>query len=352
MWKKKTTTMPTDETAFGTLKFTSGFSANAKKTTTIETTPTTTTLGETEGTLQFTSGVFQNPTNVIADPPCTDKEADLSELSELDFSGCTGLITDVTYTVTVYANGDLNNQPSELGEDLGIYVNGDLNSTLFNEDTADNGDFMYVSGTADADYNSGTDKLSTGWPEITVNDNTGSDVGPADGADICNDEAAMEFATETPCFEAEFESLESLAFSIDSGGDINFGVDAAQIDYEVTVEATCQSWGDKAVSNVVIYADCENDDGIVDTKIKFDNFDEIGEIYVLTEEMLECALEATGYGDCDIEGVTVKAGNNKGGYGPGEGMFFDLGNTPTSGSMDKADVKFEAADYSLCWDLA
>lgn len=128
---------------------------------------------------------------------------------------------------------------------------------------------------------------------------------------------------------------------------------------EITVEKAEEVFNfPNAVSNVVVYADCEGDDGLLDTKIKFDGFDEITnasgepvEIFSLSSGMFEDALTAAGFVDCEALGVTIKAGNNDGGFGPGEGEFRDLvyGDALTTGNTEKADVELAAANYADIW---
>jgi hypothetical protein len=127
---------------------------------------------------------------------------------------------------------------------------------------------------------------------------------------------------------------------------------------------------EKAISNIVIYADCDGDDvlGNSITKIKFDNFDLLDcdgdgvtakqgddddKLFELTLDQLYEALGAVGKSDCIILGVTIKAGDNDGGFSRGEGQFFDADPDTgiDTGTTTRADHTFEAADpdYTDIW---
>lgn len=114
---------------------------------------------------------------------------------------------------------------------------------------------------------------------------------------------------------------------------------------------------EKGISNIVIYAMCEDEEVI---KIKFDNFDaldcdgdeEPDELYSLTLAQLYEALGAAGHEDCTILGVTIKAGRDKdAGFSKGEGQFFDAIDDDwfETGTTEKASVTYEAAEYAEAW---
>jgi hypothetical protein len=123
---------------------------------------------------------------------------------------------------------------------------------------------------------------------------------------------------------------------------------------------------DKGISNIVIYADCDGNETLGDTitKIKFDSFSGVDcdgdgvvndgdEIFSLTLSQLYEALGAVGKSDCIILGVTIKAGSNDGGFGPGEGQFFDADpntgiDTGTTDSVG-VDLTYQAAEYQDIW---
>lgn len=119
-------------------------------------------------------------------------------------------------------------------------------------------------------------------------------------------------------------------------GQVTTGVNAG-IRYGADIEV------EKDISNVVVYlaAQTPGDDPI---NVKFDDFDfETHEIYF---DDLNAMLEASGYAGYDLLGVTVKAGNNKGGFGPGEGQFFDahLTDDVVTGTGAHADASFDVDD--------
>jgi hypothetical protein len=126
---------------------------------------------------------------------------------------------------------------------------------------------------------------------------------------------------------------------------------------------------EKAISNIVIYADYDGDDilGNSITKIKFDNFDLLDcdkdgvtakqgdngdELHELTLSQLYEALGAVGKSDGIILGVTIKAGADQdAGFSKGEGQFFDADpeTSISTGTTTKANHIFEAADYADVW---
>ncbi len=113
-------------------------------------------------------------------------------------------------------------------------------------------------------------------------------------------------------------------------------VDAGVFDQAFTVK--------KAISNIVVYLDCDGLAGDRITKVKFDDFDfRTKELHL---SQVEDALAAVGFEDCDVLGLTVKAGNNKGGFGPGEGQYFDVDLTDSlmTGTRAKAGFEFDADD--------
>jgi hypothetical protein len=121
---------------------------------------------------------------------------------------------------------------------------------------------------------------------------------------------------------------------------------------------------DRGISNIVIYADCDGNDILGDTvtKIKFDSFSGVDcdgdgivndgdEIFSLTLSQLYEALGAVDKSECIILGVTIKAGNNDGNFGSGEGQFFDADpNTGiNTGTVAGFDHTFQAADFADIW---
>lgn len=99
------------------------------------------------------------------------------------------------------------------------------------------------------------------------------------------------------------------------------------------------------ISNIVVYLDCDGDAGDAITKVKFDSFAS-GFPSLLVSE-IEAAVSAVGFGGCELDGVTIKAGNNGGGFGPGEGEWFDLDpdDAVIDGTTAAADDEFDANLY-------
>lgn len=116
---------------------------------------------------------------------------------------------------------------------------------------------------------------------------------------------------------------------------------------------------DRGISNIVLYLDCD-DDGLSDTKIIFDEFDDLDcndngvpgedddEIFLVSLAQLEAARDAVGFADCDIVGLTIKAGPNGGGFGPGEGEFFAVADD-AEGNSDGFAAEFFATGTAEIW---
>jgi hypothetical protein len=82
---------------------------------------------------------------------------------------------------------------------------------------------------------------------------------------------------------------------------------------------------DNAISNFVAYLDCDEVAG-ADTKVKLDEWSELEptEVQQLQLADVEDWLASEDFGDCDLVGLTVKAGNNpdpNNTYHPGEGTL-------------------------------
>lgn len=108
---------------------------------------------------------------------------------------------------------------------------------------------------------------------------------------------------------------------------------------------------EKDISNIVAYLDCDGDL----CKIKFDDFED--GVREVTEAQVVAALDEAGFGDCDLLGITVKAGNNQNPegrgpsvFGPGEGgefFDFDTSDSFVTGTDDKAKVELDANDFDV-----
>jgi hypothetical protein len=130
------------------------------------------------------------------------------------------------------------------------------------------------------------------------------------------------------------------------------GVDFAQI--EMVLTATGDWFGDRAISNVVFYLDCGDEDLI---KVKIDNWSDLEQEYTSTgqfdfsAEAINALLaeEFEFEEDCDFVGMTIKAGNNfEEGFernqtmGEGEIVFGDIDGD--YGKLNKFDYVVEATD--------
>ncbi len=132
---------------------------------------------------------------------------------------------------------------------------------------------------------------------------------------------------------SQFEDVSQLVVTFDESGAVD------DLMYEIEQCITV----DKDISNIVLYLDCE--DEVI--KFKIDDFgDGVNEITVAE---LEQYLDKTDFGDCDILGLTIKAGNNGGEFGPGEGEYIDVitDDTFDTGTSAKADVEVSAADFFM-----
>ena len=102
----------------------------------------------------------------------------------------------------------------------------------------------------------------------------------------------------------------------------------------------------KDFSNIVAYLDCDGQDGDEIFKMKFEFKDNDDGINAVSLSQIQDAVDLAGYGDCEVLAATVKAGKNKGGYGPGEGQFFDAdpGDAFDDGTRAKADAQIHVTD--------
>ena len=102
---------------------------------------------------------------------------------------------------------------------------------------------------------------------------------------------------------------------------------------------------DHAISNIVLYL--QEDDGHI-YKVKIDDFSEAGQEYFDADDDLNLAGFIDVYADGDtLVALTVKAGNNGGQYGPGEGELFILDNDIEAENLPLQDHVPESLTYDF-----